>query len=214
MGADQDEEGWDEPLFGAANMHHDGFGEIFYQEDDQVWLGRCHLPAFAEYGVPADGALEEPNADLRDGFFPLTIQDPAGGGPSVPQANAFRFVERNEQDVCRAVMSGLLECYRSYYGPVWAWAKERRRSWLLGWLARWLLEGEHTCPEDLKPVVRCTGVELSSLYRGDYAYAAFQFDTADGLDVEHGVSVVFHPEKGASWGDASAIHYIEEADNW
>jgi hypothetical protein len=194
-------------------MNHDIFGEIAYQTDDQHWLGRWRLLAFAEYGVEAGGALAEPDADFRQGFFSLTIQDMMGNGPSPEQANIFRFVRQNEPEVCQAVMLALLGGYRSLVGPSLEWANRRRNSWLWGWLARWLLHGEYRNVEDLKRAVRCTGVELSYQRLGDSAYAAFHFDTSLGLDPEHGVSVVFHPTQGASLGDASAIHYIQRADH-
>jgi len=197
----------------GMNVHHAVFGEITYDEDELSWVGRCRLPAFAAWSMQPNGALEQPGEDQRAGFFPLTIYDATGVGPSVQQGNTYRFVQQNEQDTCEAVLLALLDCYRSFYGSNWDWAKQRRDSRIWGWLARRLLQDAYEVPDDLKPVVRCTAMELSYLHVGAYAYAAFRFDTADGLDSEHGIAVVFQPDKGASWGDASAIHHVEAADN-
>jgi hypothetical protein len=40
------------------------------------------------------------------------------------------------------------------------------------------------------------------------------FGSCLGLGEEHGVSVVFHPERGATWGVAWAIDSIEDRDGW
>lgn len=187
-------------------MHHPVFGEIVYQGDDACWVGRCRLPAFAEYGRAAEGGLDEPDADFLAGFFPLTVYDDSGNGPSPEQESAFRYLVGNEAAVCRAVMTELLSCYRSLYGANWDWARRHERSWLVGWLARSLLRGERRTVDDLRPVVRCTGVEVSAGSVGGYASLGFGFDSADSLDPEHGIAVVFHPDRGTFWGDATAVH--------
>jgi hypothetical protein len=194
-------------------MHHALFGDLSYQVDDCLWLGCCRLPAFAEYGRgSAAGALLEPDEEFPKGLFRLTIQDETGNGPSPQQVNAFQFLLRNESDVCRAVMAELLGLYR------------RDRSWVdrleryrpvpgLGRLVGWLVGEECRTPEDLRPFVRCTGLEISSAASGGYAYLGFSFETAWGWEIEHGLSAVFHPEKGARCGDASMIHEIGDAEN-
>lgn len=187
-------------------MHHDAFGEISYQEDEQAWLGSCALPTFAEYGRDSENAvLPELDDNFRKGLFPLTIQDDMGSGPSSQQANTFRFLRQNETDVCRAVMAELLTCLTESLGS-------QRTGGILGWLQR-RFGYELKTLEDLRPNVRCIGVEFSSSFVGEYAYVAFYFETIWGWENEHGLSVVFHPEKGTFWGDGSALQYIEEADN-
>src|SRR5262249_57400529 len=127
------------------------------------------------------------------------MQDETGAGPSLQQANTFQFLLQNGSDVCRAVVAELLGLYR------------RERSWVdrldryrpvpgLGRLIDWLVGEECRTPEDLKPFVRCTGLEISSAAAGGYAYLGFSFETAWGWEIEHGLSVVFHPVKGAWWG--------------
>lgn len=57
-------------------MRHEVFGDIHYDADGPHWVGKCVLPAFAEYGrEPHDITLEAPDDDFRRGVFPLTIQD-------------------------------------------------------------------------------------------------------------------------------------------
>src|SRR2546427_5172490 len=106
-------------------MTHPLFGEIVYHRSDVQWTGRCRLPTFAEYGREANGSLEEPNADFRQGAFPLTIQDDEGSGPSPEQESAFRYLTEHEPQICQAVMTELLACYRQFYGN-WDWVRRRQ----------------------------------------------------------------------------------------
>ena len=187
-------------------MHHDVFGEITYDADDLRWTGKCPLPVFAEYGklAPDDHRLQEPTADFQRGVFGFSVQDDTGGGPSAPQANAFRFVRERENDVSRSVLTELVNAC-DMRGGVIAWLQKRRESRLWGWLAR-LIGPEYKAPEDLKQAARCTALEVSSIHLGSYAYVAFYFETAFGTEGDHGLSVIFHPGKGTFWGDGSAIY--------
>src|SRR4051812_40775492 len=177
-------------------MRHPVFGEIAYQKDDLAWEGSCRLPAFAEYGrlAPDDHALSEPAPEFRHGLFALTIQDAAGDGPSVEQANAFAFVRDREADVCRAVMTQVVNAC-DMRGGIFPRLTERRATRLWGWLAG-LLGPEYRTPDDFKRAARCLGVEVSSRHDGGFAYVAFSFETAFGVEAEHGLSVVFHPGSG------------------
>ncbi len=187
-------------------MHHNVFGEIVYDEAAQAWTGACALPVFAEYGRPQpdNHMLSVPSPDFARGLFPLQIQDNERSGPTAQQANAVRYVREHEADVCRAVMTQLVEACDMKSGPI-AWLQKRRESRWWSWLAR-LVGPEYKTPEDLKPAVRCIGLEVSSAFAGDYAYVAFHFETIFGTEGDHGLSVVFHPEKDVFWGDAMAIH--------
>jgi hypothetical protein len=189
-------------------MHHEVFGEILYDEEDAVWRGRCSLPAFAEYGRPPCDVPDEPDEDFRRGVFPLTIRDESGAGPSPRQANAFRFLLQNEAEVCRAVAAQLLASYR--LGRDWEERlKKYRDAPLLGRVVGWLIGKEAQTPEDLKPAARCAGVEVATLSAGEYAYLGFAFDTT--WEIEHGLVVVYHPQKGAPWGDATALGSVTDA---
>ena len=81
-------------------MHHDLFGEIAYNTDDRCWTGSCPLPVFAEYGklAPDDYRLSEPAPEFVLGVFALTVQDALGDGPTVEQANAFRFLKEHRME--------------------------------------------------------------------------------------------------------------------
>jgi len=189
-----------------ATMHLDVFGEIAFDEYDLEWTGSCSLPVFAEYGKlgPDDSSLSEPAPEFRLGRFTLSIQDDSGDGPSPQQANVFRFLLEHEPEVCVAVMTEVVNACDMRGGPI-RWLQDRRESRLWGWLAR-LTGPEYKTPDDLKQAARCTGLEVSSEYVGAHAYLAFYFETMFGIEVEHGLSVIFHPEKETFWGDASAIH--------
>jgi hypothetical protein len=189
-------------------MRHDVFGEIAYNPDEQAWTGSCPLPVFAEYGrlAPDDYRLPEPAPEFDRGLFAFTIQDETGDGPSVEQANAIRFLRDREAEVCHEVMMELVEAI-DMKGGIFHWLQQRRDSRLWGWLAR-LVGPEYTTPDDLRPAVRCTGLEVSQKSVGAHAYLAFYFETIFGTETEHGLSVVYHPQKDSFCGDASAIHDV------
>jgi hypothetical protein len=187
-------------------MQHTIFGEIVYESDEEAWLGTCPLPVFAEYGrlAPDDHRLMEPAPEFERGAFAFIVQDPDCNGPTEPQANAFRYLLDREADVCRAVMTELVNGI-GMHGGIIHWLNERRESRFWGWLA-WLVGPEYKTPEDLKQAARCINFEVSRQSNGAYAYIAFYFQTVFGIEIEHGLSVVFHPDSGTFGGDASAIH--------
>jgi len=189
-------------------MRHDVFGEIEYNADEQAWTGVCTLPVFAGYGKlpPDDHRIGEAAPEFARGQFALTIQDDEGIGPFPQQVDAVRFLLEHEAEVCDAVMTELVEaCGQS--GGMLRWLNARRESRLWGWLAR-LVGPEYKTADDLKQAVRCNRVEVSREYVEAYAYIAFHFDTIFGIESEHGLSVVYQPEIGASWGDGSAIYEL------
>jgi hypothetical protein len=186
-------------------MHHDVFGDITYSPDDLAWSGWCTLPVFAEYGrlAPDDYRLSEPPPGFDRGVFAITVQDSAGDGPSVEQANAFRFLLERETEVCGAVMTELVRAC-GMRGGLLRWLNERRDSRVWGGLAR-LFGPEYKMPENLKPAVRCLRLEVSSQCVGGYSYVGLFFETIFGTETAGGLSVIFHPQEGTFWGDASAI---------
>jgi hypothetical protein len=188
-------------------MHHEVFGEISYDPDSPSWHGTCALPAFAEYGREPNKLTVDDDENFRNGIFPLSIQDYRGTGPTAQQANAFRYLQQNELAVRQVVLTELLASYHAQQG----WAKPEGRSRFWGRVMRWLGAKPYETIEDLKPAARCTAVEISAFYVGDLAYLGFYF--ASTWEVEHGLTVVYHPEKGAFWGDGIAIADINEADN-
>ncbi len=188
-------------------MHHEVFGEILYDADDFVWRGRCSLPAFAEYGRPPCYLPDGPDEDFCRDVFPLTVHDETGAGPTPEQVNAFRFLLGNEAAVWRAVTAQLLASYR--LGRDWEGRlKKYRDAPLLGRVVRWLLGQEARTPDDLRPYARCVGVEIDTLTAGKYAYLGCAFNTT--WEPEHGLVVVYHPDKGAHWGDATALASVPD----
>ncbi|MFO0967095.1 MAG: hypothetical protein U0793_16125 [Gemmataceae bacterium] len=141
-------------------MRHDVFGEIAYSEEDEAWTGTCSLPVFAEYGKPGPdlAALDDPPPEFARGQFAFTVHDSEHAGPTEQQANAFRHLLEHEADVCRAVMTALVDAC-GQKGGILRWLNERRGSRLWGWLAR-LVGPEYKTPEDLKPAVRCSCFEV------------------------------------------------------
>jgi len=191
-------------------MNHPVFGEIVYSKHDSQWTGRCRLPTFAEYGREDNGSLAEPDAVFKQGLFELTLLDASGNGPLPEQENVYGYLMEHEPQVCQAVMIELLTAYREYYGN-FDWIR-RRQSRFARWITKWALPPHYTTTDELRLVVRCTGVEISSDSTLVYAFVGFHFKTADNMEVEHGLSVVFHPQKGAVWGTRSAID--EAIDGW
>jgi hypothetical protein len=191
-------------------MHHDAFGQLIYDQAAQLWRGRIPLPHLATYGAGQTHPLLPPADELfRTGSFPLTIQDEQGYGPSAQQAAALTFLHDNEEAVCRALAVALLKSSRAHRH----WSdrlKKYRNSRVWGWAARWLIGEEYQSAEELRADVRCAGVEISALYVGVYAYVGFRF--AAPWEYENGLSVVYHPDKGAIWGDARALHCVEEVE--
>ena len=186
-------------------MHHNILGEIDYDVDLRAWTGACALPVLAEYGrlEPDNHNLLKPTPEFNRGQFPFELLDETGEGPTPQQANAIRYVREHETDVCRAVVTQLVEACH-HYGGILAWLQQRRESRTWGWLAR-LLGPEYKTPEDMKSAVRCTGFVVSTAFDGEYAYLAFHFETIFVIESDHGLSVVFHPEKEAFWGDGLAL---------
>ena len=190
-------------------MWHNVFGEIEYDRKDPHWEGTCKLPVFAEYGrEPHSIVLDEPDDAFRSGVFPLRIEDYTGDGPSERQVSAFRHLQREEQSVCREVMTELLQSYLESRG----WARTDTRWALWNRIVSWAAGKEYETIEELKPAVRCIGVEVSALCLGEYAYIGFDF--AAEWDDEHGLAVVYHPTNGTFWGNGIAIGDITEADNF
>jgi len=190
------------------SKQHETSGEIDYDPDVPGWNGKCVLPAFAEYGcAPHHVLLDEPDEDFRQVVFPLTIQDYTGSGPSVQQANAILQLRQNERVVLRVVITELFASYRAERG--WTNLEAQWPFWRR--LVHCLIGKPYETIEDLKPATRCLAVEVSTLYLGDTAFLGFEF--AAQWEYEHGLAVVYHPAKGAFWGDGIAITSITEADN-
>jgi len=187
-------------------MHHDVFGEITYNKDDEAWNGSCLLPVFAEYGkLPSDNyLLGEPEPGFDRGVFALTVQDETGHGASDPQVQAFRYLLEHENEVCTAVFTQVLEA--TGHGMDWlvSWLQKRRESRFWGRLAA-LVGPEYKKAEELKQAARCTGIEISRFFDGPYAYTAFSFVTIWGLESDHGFSVIYHPEKESFAGTGHAV---------
>ena len=175
-----------DPSFVAhGDQTHEIFGPISYQTRDEVWLGKCALPRFAECGT--DEALSPPSADFRQGIFPLTIHDDTGAGPTRAQASTFQYLKQNEAQACAAVLKALLDSANAQPGPP-----------------------RYRTAADIKPRARCIGVELSPEHAGGHAYCGFLFRTF--WDFEHFTMVVFHPEKAPFCGDETALSSINDAE--
>jgi hypothetical protein len=182
-------------------MNHELFGELRYQRDDQQWTGAVRLGLFAKFGEPRD----DDEAEQRrwgEGILPLVVHDPAGNGPSPPQEEAFRFVRDREADVFRAVLGALFESYKEYTAsPI---------SGFWEWVGGWFGVKPIASPEGLGVVVVFTGMEVAREHVGGMAHTLFVVNC--GWEPEHGMMVVYHKDRPATWTTPDALELESEAD--
>jgi hypothetical protein len=180
-------------------MHHDFFGDIRYDEADQFWMGWATLPLIAAFGEAGSGDEVEERR-RREAMLPLVVNDPDGAGPRPPQVAAFRFLLDHEADVFRAARQALFESYQAY-----------TTSWMSGfwcWLGRRLGVKPIESPEGLEANARFTGVEVAREHTGDTAFLLFA--AYCDWEAEHGMMVVFHPDRPATWTTPDALELVSD----
>lgn len=176
-------------------MHHELFGDLRYEPGDEFWAGFVRLRQIAPFG---EVRYEDDNERQRrgEGILPLTIW--AGeSGPTAWQEAAFRFLRDNEAEVFRAVLRALFESYKGYtdspspLSPLW--------NWLGGVLGVKPIES----PEGLNTEAGFTGVEVTRERINGLAYILF--DVSCAWESEHGMMIVYHKERPATWTMVDAL---------
>ncbi len=115
----------------------------------------------------------------------------------MPQEAAYRFLRDNEADVFRAVLEALFESYKAYtdapspLSPLW--------NWLGGLLGVKPIES----PEGLNTEAGFTDVEVAREHINGLAYLLF--DVTCAWEPEHGMIVVYHKDRPATWTTVDAL---------
>jgi len=170
------------------------FGDLQYDDADEAWTGSVPLRLFAAFfgATRSDGDPEEQER-RRAGLLPLVIRDPSGEGPSHAQEVAYRHLRDTEADVFRAALDALFESYKEYT------ASSLSAVW--GWVGRLLGVKPIESPEALDACF--TGVEITREHTGGVAYVLF--DVSCDWEPEHGMMVVYHKDRPATWTTPEAL---------
>jgi hypothetical protein len=151
-------------------------------------VGFCRLPSLAGYGARLVEGSEVDARHFRKGVFRIEVRG-EGGGPLLEQTRALGHLLEHEDQVCTLVLRAVLDAYRAAYEDCHV---ERNLRSVGG----------------LRPLVRCTRVEVARAHSGGQAYLGFHFQT--GWRCERGLCVVFHPQRGAWWDDSAGLERVEE----
>jgi hypothetical protein len=182
-------------------MHHELFGDLGYNQSDQTWTGSAMLRSFATFGEQYSDETER--NERREGRLPLILFDPVGTGPNPPQASAFRWLRDQEADVFRAVLGALFESYRTYTAsPLSGFWK---------WLGRCLGVKPIESPEGLDAAAYFLELQVAREYKGDAAYLLFSVNCS--WEPEHGMLVVYHKDRPATWTTPDALELESDADD-
>jgi hypothetical protein len=179
-------------------MRQELFGDLRYEPGDEIWTGAVRLRQFAQFGETGFEDQDE-RRQRDDGILPLTIRA-AETGPTAQQEAAYRFLRDHEADVFRAALGALFESYKAYthspLSPLW--------KWLGGLLGVKPVES----PEGLNTQAAFTGVEVVREHINDVAYILF--DMSCDWEPEHGMMIVYHKDRPATWTTVDALEL--EAD--
>jgi hypothetical protein len=189
-------------------MHHELFGDLRYNPHDQLWTGWMILRQFAAFGEARyDGLYDDESERLRrhEGALPVEIWDPGGTGPPAQQEAAYRFLHENQADVFRAALGALFESFKAYtdapspLSPFW--------NWLGGLLGVKHIES----PAGLHTEAAFTGVKIARECINGVAYILFDVDCY--WEPEHGIMIVYHQKRPATWTTADALELESDAND-
>jgi hypothetical protein len=184
-------------------MHHEVFGDLQYEPGDEIWAGSVRLRRFAAFG-DTGSENEDERRRRADGVLPLAIRA-ARTGPTAPQQAAYRFVRDREADVFQAALGALFESYRAYTdapGPL-----RPLRNWLGGLLGVKPVES----PQGLNAEAAFTGVEVAREHVNGVAYVLFGVYCQ--WEPEHGMLIVYHRDRPASWTTADALELVSDEND-
>jgi hypothetical protein len=181
-------------------MDHELFGHLRYDEADESWTGAATLRRFAAFGR---ARYEDEAGGRRDGVLPLAVRDPTGRGPSPPQALAYRHLRDHEAEVFRAARAALFDAYQEYTASPLTGLWDR--------IGRLFGVRPVASPEGLDAAAGFTGVEVAREHVRGAAYLLFDVDC--DWEPEHGMIVVYHADRPASWTTADALELESDADD-
>jgi hypothetical protein len=174
-----------------------------FDKQQQAWVGTIRLPLFdrckVRWEVNAESITPLPAKSVgksRQGRFELVIEDPSREGPTAAQQAAVEHLQSHEQPLLDAVMRmAFRECRAVYYPeslpPLRGLDGDMRERRAL-----------FNTREGFEQLVRLTAVTVLRDEKRRVSYVSFDFFTP--LDVEHGISVLFHKTKGIGFAGAGA----------
>ncbi len=185
-------------------------GKLRRNEDRHCWEGEINLPAwkdcFIRWKIREDevvGRKDRRGKREREGTFPLTVEDEAGGGFSPAQERACSFLKENESIVLQIVLVELAAFVRErYFGTALAQLDDpdcKERAALLIRLGT---------PEGVKELLGPPRVTVHQTEAAEIAYVSFR--CACAWDEEHGVSVRTHRYKVHQIGGGSKMNNAKE----
>jgi hypothetical protein len=166
------------------------FGDLRYDKDDQLWTGRIRLPEFAKFGD-----LVRPESDVPGDSLPLAVNDPTGTGPDARQGLAVRHLIEHESEVLRVVLAALFDSYQQYT------ASPLSGFWT--WLGRRLGVKPIESPDGLAVAAYFMSIEIAYEHVAGMSFSLFHVSC--GWEPEHGMMVVYHPDRPATWTTPEAL---------
>ena len=175
-------------------MDHELFGRLQYDAGDELWTGSARLRRFAGFGEDrSDDEAERKRR--REGLLPLAVRDPTGQGPSPPQALAYRHLLDAEAGVLRAALDALFDSYQDYTASPLSGLWDR--------IGRLFGVRPVESPAGLGTLAGFTGVEVAREHTRGAAYLLFNVDC--DWEPEHGMVVVYHKDRPATWTTVDAL---------
>jgi hypothetical protein len=155
--------------------------------DHYFWVSKVMLPSWAGFQVTHGPDVDAHDPSPAEGTARLSISSvdsDARTPPTAEQVAAFRQLLDNEAAVADAVARALVA-----YCPGDAYDGDDE--------VLWEVDGE----DDLRPLVRLTGVHILNVVRDGVACVGFEFACA--WDYEHGAGVVTHLGRVGATGQAA-----------
>jgi hypothetical protein len=199
-------------------LEHPALGKIEYDETGEGWHGWIRLPFLSAYDAVGAEAESRPSGDDRDadletregteeeqrfreGFFPVTIADQTGEGPTGAQDRAVTYLLENQEKVGRSVVDFI---YAFYTTEIHSWRRGHkivdREGNVVGREPAFLAEEmddvapKLDSPEGLQKLIRLGHVVvMEDVSRDGAAFVTLYFHCT--WDEEHGYEVHVHKDQ-------------------
>ena len=155
-------------------MHHDVFGALRWDEDQECWASSREFPAFRPFRITPHGRGKPPST------FEVCVEgEEDADGPSSEQAKAYQWFLEHEEDACAKVIDGIFRCYLLL--------RKEDQQWF----------EDHDCPEimapdELRNLMEFEALQVRSDHHRKTGLLAFTFHCK--WDDEHGLAVVMHKD--------------------